>query len=594
MFEGVTLGERYQVFGRIGGSSCVIRYDGVDALLARTVDIVTLTAEAARDPDLRDQFEALGRAAATRSHPHIIDVYDLGAQDDRPFIVTEHLSGEPLRAIIEEEAPFHPDDAVALVQQLAAPADNEATRATGGGMVSVDTVVVDASGVAKHSDLLTFGERYAAAQDGWSGRPPALAAPMAPVAAIAAIAYELLTGQTPAEGPRSARPSAINGAVTPDIDRIVLRALDPRLRDFPSATAFANALTAAARRARDVREPAAEQTRVVPRLTPPPPVLTQAEGRTQSMPVHAPFRDGPVPAPVLRAPAGLDDEDEPFERSPSRGIPWTWMAIALLTAMVLALGIARLRDNGGSPSRNAASTQESAANDLPVTVQDPTNQITGDVPDVTGRTRDAAAAELANQGLILQEGVPITSDTVAPGAVVEQNPKAGAAVPGNRTVDVRLSRGPATVDLAALELTGKDAAQTKQLLDGKGFAVQIREEGSQSVPAGDVIALEPDGTVAPGTAVTVVVSVGDKVQIPRDIFSMPVQDAEAKLGQAGIELAGTIAVGPAAIQGRIDPAQYQIVSGDVIGVQNPQGDASFGGWVARGSSVTLVYYDASS
>lgn len=590
MFEGATLGERYQVFGQIGGSSLVVRYDGVDALLARPVDIVTLTARAMSDPDLRDQFGALGRAAASRSHPHIIDVYDLGTHDGRPYIVTEHLTGEPLAAIIADEAPFHPDDAVALIQQLAGPADNEATRSTGGEMVSVETVVVDASGVAKHSDLLTFGARHTAAEDEWTGRPHAPLPPAAPVPALAAITYELMTARPPEDGPRSSRPSASNAAVTPDIDRIVMRALDPRLRDYPSAAAFANALTAAASRARQIRATAPGPARAVP--PPIPPARREPEAApTLVTPSQATATRGAMPPPTLVS-GDEDESDAPFGPSRPRGVPWSWVAIGVLGALVLALGLARLRDmNSSSP---ATPTPSGQANDVPVVLQHTTEPPAETVPAVTGMTRDAAANELANAGLILREDAPAFSDTVPAGSVVTQQPAAGAGIPDGRTVAVTLSRGPETVNLAALGLIGKSNDDARQMLTSKGFTVQTREDSSQTVPAGKVIALEPDGAATPGTAVTLVLSVGDKLQIPRDIFSMPVQQAEQRLAQSGISVARTIAVGPAAVQGKLDTAQYQIASGDVIGVQDEAGDANFGAWIRRDSAVTLVYYDASS
>lgn len=585
VFEGVTLGERYQVYGRIGGSALVARYDGIDTLLARPVDIVALTPQAASDPDLRDRFQNLGRLAATRTHPHIVDVYDIDVFNGLPFVVTEHLSGETLRAIIKSEAPFHPDDVVALTQQLAPAADSEVTRGAGGAMVSADTVLVDASGVARHSDFLTFGAHHAADGNGWSASWPAQPPP-GPVAAIATIAYQLLTGESPERVEQHiAPPSEINAAATPDIDRIVIRGLDPRLRDFPSAVAFSTALAAAARRAQQVRAArtggSPEPRRPTPTLVSPTEPITVARQPLLTRQTEA-DEDAAEPEPprLVAAPAA------------SRRFPWTGIVIVVLSALVIALAAARYFDSRGNNSpANVADTATQAASGPTATSA---NTVAGRVPSLVGMTRDAAAALLAQQGLVLQESAPAFSDTIATGAVVAQDPAPGAAIPANRTVTINVSKGPSSIDLASLSLPGMAEADARQELETRGLTVQTQEAGSTSVPAGQVIAVQPNGVVKTGATVTLAVSAGDKVQISRDIFSMPLQEAETKLREAGIRVAGTIKVGPSALAGRIDTTKYKIVSGDVVGVQNDTGDAAFGAWIARDSSVTLVYFDSSS
>lgn len=584
MFEGVTLGDRYQVFGKIGGTSLVTRYDGIDTLLARPVDIVALTPHAASDPALRDQFQTLGRLAATRTQPHIVDVYDIDVYNGQPFVVTEHLSGETLRAIIESEAPFHPDDVVALIQQLAPAADSEVTRGAGGAMVSADTVLVDPSGVARHSDFLTFGSRNSAYSDQRSDSWPASSL-VGAVRAIATIAYQLLTGQSPESGdPRLVPPSEFNAAATPDLDRIVMRGLDHRLRDHSSAAAFATALTAAALRARQVRQiqpdapsPPREAPTLVSRTEP----ITVLRSRVVTV-AQADEDEGPDPEPPRLVPAA----------TARRRFPWTGVAIVVLSGLVIALAAARYIESSGNKSPADAGN---TANQAGVRASSTTVSTSGsEVPVLVGMTRDAAAATLAQQGLILQESAPVYSDTIASGAVAAQQPAAGAAIPADRTISVNLSKGSSSIDLASLSLPGMAEADARRELETRGLIVQSQQAGSATVPAGQVISAEPGGVVKTGSTVTLAVSVGDKVQIPRDIFSMPLQDAEAKLAQVGIPVAGTVKVGPAAIAGRINTTEYKIVSGDVVGVQNQSGDAAFGAWIGRNSAVTLVYYDASS
>src|SRR5215217_7019630 len=68
---------RYRVGRRLGEGGMAIVYLGHDLLLGRDVAIKSPRPQFSADPGFRARFEREARAAASLSHPNIIDVYDV-------------------------------------------------------------------------------------------------------------------------------------------------------------------------------------------------------------------------------------------------------------------------------------------------------------------------------------------------------------------------------------------------------------------------------------------------------------------------------------------------------------------------------------
>ena len=93
---GRTLGP-YVLGDLIGSGGMGEVYRAHDARLQRDVAIKLLPVAFSQDPDRLQRFEQEARAAAALNHPNILSVYDVGAQNESPYIVSELLDGESLR-----------------------------------------------------------------------------------------------------------------------------------------------------------------------------------------------------------------------------------------------------------------------------------------------------------------------------------------------------------------------------------------------------------------------------------------------------------------------------------------------------------------
>jgi serine/threonine protein kinase len=100
---GARLGP-YEILGAIGAGAMGEVYRARDGRLGRDVAIKVLPADFSADPERLRRFEQEARAAAALNHPNILAVHDIGHHDNSPYIVSELLEGETLRAQLAKRA----------------------------------------------------------------------------------------------------------------------------------------------------------------------------------------------------------------------------------------------------------------------------------------------------------------------------------------------------------------------------------------------------------------------------------------------------------------------------------------------------------
>src|ERR1700733_174431 len=98
--SGTKLGP-YEIVAPLGAGGMGEVYRARDLRLGRDVALKILPESFARDADRLRRFEQEARAVAALNHPNILAVFDIGEQNGSPFIVSELLEGESLRAALD-------------------------------------------------------------------------------------------------------------------------------------------------------------------------------------------------------------------------------------------------------------------------------------------------------------------------------------------------------------------------------------------------------------------------------------------------------------------------------------------------------------
>jgi hypothetical protein len=88
----------YEILSALGAGGMGEVYRARDTRLGRDVALKILPESFVRESDRLRRFEQEARAVAALNHPNILAIHDIGEQDGSPFLVSELLEGESLRA----------------------------------------------------------------------------------------------------------------------------------------------------------------------------------------------------------------------------------------------------------------------------------------------------------------------------------------------------------------------------------------------------------------------------------------------------------------------------------------------------------------
>jgi serine/threonine protein kinase len=99
---GTILG-RYEIRRLLGQGGMGAVYEAVHRDLKKRVAVKTLLPSLASNSEARQRFLREGEAASRISHPHVVDVTDVGSEGSVIFLVMEYLEGEDLSQLIERE-----------------------------------------------------------------------------------------------------------------------------------------------------------------------------------------------------------------------------------------------------------------------------------------------------------------------------------------------------------------------------------------------------------------------------------------------------------------------------------------------------------
>src|SRR3954471_12901448 len=102
--EGQTFA-RYQIVRLLGEGGMGAVYEAIHPVLKKRFAIKTLLPSIAQMAEARARFLREGEAASRISHPHVVDVTDVGTEDGVPYLVMEYLDGKTLGQLLGTRGP---------------------------------------------------------------------------------------------------------------------------------------------------------------------------------------------------------------------------------------------------------------------------------------------------------------------------------------------------------------------------------------------------------------------------------------------------------------------------------------------------------
>ena len=168
-----------------------------------------------------------------------------------------------------------------------------------------------------------------------------------------------------------------------------------------------------------------------------------------------------------------------------------------------------------------------------------------DVPSVVGKTKSEAETAIKNAKFNYKETYEYSAD-VAADVVISQSPASGKLAEGS-TIEIVISQGEQSKTVPNVMGSAQSAAQSS--LTAAGLNYSVKTDYSDSVAEGNVISqdVEAGKTVAPGTTVTITVSLGSNTKYYSFSYTLnytlghETQD-NAETGEAGKKVTGFSAV----------------------------------------------------
>jgi len=157
-----------------------------------------------------------------------------------------------------------------------------------------------------------------------------------------------------------------------------------------------------------------------------------------------------------------------------------------------------------------------------------------EIPKLMGLTPEAAVNLLAKYPLKVGEIKEVYNDVIPKGFVIGSSPTRGENVKRDTVIDIAISKGIETLDVASY--VGKTADQALTELTDAGFSVDTVNQFSESVLAGTVISQQPSGgaPLAKGAKITLTISKGSEFVFIPNIFSLT--EAKARAALSDLEL----------------------------------------------------------
>lgn len=627
------IAERYELIDLLGQGGMADVYLAKDTILNRTIAIKILRTSLAKDPVYIARFQREASAAAALSHKNIVEIYDVGEDNNQYYIVMEYVPGTTLKDLILRRGALHVMEAIDIMKQVL----SGTARAHQMGIIHRDlkpqNILVTDSGVAKIADFgiasISTGSHFTQT-DVIMGSLHYLAPELArgekatvqsDIYALGIVFYELLRGQVPFNGESPVNialkhmqedlPSLLefNPTIPQSVENIIIKATAKNLNDrYRNVVDMLNDLKTCLSRT--------DEKKLVFVHDEPDPTIVVSPRKIFENDDEEVVKEEPEPETVVKEqPKKKKSIIEKLKKVNPKvllGAAAAFIVIVFIAVyfMLFAgntqanvmpdlLGMTQekaeklLEDYGVTIDKTVYTELSDEYEEGEIIETDPKSGSSikeGDVVKITvskgkyivignyvGMSQDEATEELESDEMGFTVNIKKEISSEKAGTVIDQSLKKGYKqdpTEEDRTITLTISKGSYTVLDNYVGMTFDEA---KQKLEAIGFTVSKSEQSSDK-ESGIVISqslasgykIDPDEK---DRHITLTVSIGNNVEVP-NVVGKKVEDAQAYLESAGFV---------------VNPEAGDKKEGEqgIVYHQTPAAGSS----VKKGATITIYYYD---
>lgn len=499
---GKILGNRYRLLELIGEGGMALVYKAEDSLLCRAVAVKILRPQYASDTEFVERFHHEAKAAASLSHPNVVNIFDVGREDDIDYIVMEYIPGDNLKDLIKRNAPMPFEQALDIVRQIGEALHHAHQRNIIHRDIKPHNILVTPEGQIKVTDfgiaraisassftqagMVVGSVQYSSPEQVKGG----VVGPQSDIYSLGCVLYELLTGTIPFQGDTSISIAMqhLQGDLIPirelrpdipvPIEKIVEQAMAKEISErYPSALAMLKEIN-----------------------------LVDSKNYRKNNLVN----NADLPTQTWKS------VSEPNELDSKKRHRWlTWLIFGFASSMVLVGIIAVIF--------------------LSVIGHFSDSRVV-EVPDVVGEELVDARQLLREKRLNIKVINYLYNSEYPNGTVISQQPAPGQKRKANTEVEVVVSKGPQLVRVP--NLIGKNQLEAELVLEETGLTLgEILVDSSPEYPEGVVIKQLPDKNTqiehGASVSITLNVTAANLVKVPNYI-GRPLSEVRAELGTLGL------------------------------------------------------------
>ena len=567
--KGRILADRYELKELIGQGGMADVYLAYDDILKREVAVKILRSSLTGDPIYITRFHREARAAAALCHRNIVEIYDVGEEDDLYYIVMEYVRGQTLKELINKRGALHYVEAVDIMKQVV----SATALAHSMGIVHRDlkpqNILVTDSGIVKIADFgiasiqslsqvtqtdTIMGSLHYLAPEIARGEK---ATPQSDIYALGVVFYELLRGDVPFNGEspvnialkhmRDEIPSvrAYNPAIPQSVENIIIKATAKNTNNrYQCADDMLDDLDTCLERL-DEEKLTFDQVNTD---------LTIIASDSQFFTKTAPIDPETTQTEIEEIKPQDEKKKEPMDKKKKIAIGAAIGAVIVCLAIVAGFFLL-----GGNKD--------------------------GMMMDLVGKTEKEATALLIDKGQKVSDDVNYElSDKYEKGLVVATDPEAGHAINKGDTVTLTLSKGKYII---MEDYTGVSYDTAYKKLTKLGYKVKKYEKSDDEYKAGIVIGQsisegEKQDPNEKGKIITLTVSKGVTITVP----SLYGQDINA--AKSTLESQGFTNVKLSVLPSPTDSATINSMSVNTVVKQSV---APYTQVTSKGTEIILYYYD---